>query len=228
MTEYLEHVGDVRPVALASSPVVALRQLLSSHLGLHIHPARLAELVTGLCVAIAPLLASTAPSTGLSPELSHRELEVLTRMACGFSNGEIGQDLHLSQDTVKTYARRLFRRIGARDRAHAVALGYQQGILLAGNVPGTGFPTDRADGPRSQPFGDGAEPAGPTPEARWSGRPERTPFGVPPVEPGDDQHVRNGQREQDAQDLGDRRFGGAGARGDGDQDPDRGHGGRGG
>lgn len=146
MDEYLERDDDVTPVALPSSPVVALRQLLSSHLGPHIHPARLAELVTGLCAAIAPLLAPTAPSTGMSPELSHRELQVLIRMACGFSNGEIGQDLHLSQDTVKTYARRLFRRIGARDRAHAVALGYQRGILPAGNVPGLWFPTDRADG----------------------------------------------------------------------------------
>ena len=44
-------------------------------------------------------------------------------MADGKSNAEIGRELFVSEDTVKTHARRLFRKLGARDRAHAVAAG---------------------------------------------------------------------------------------------------------
>lgn len=61
--------------------------------------------------------------------LTTREMQVLTGMAAGCPNGEIGRSLYLSEDTVKTHARRMFRKIGARDRAHAVAIGYQRGWL---------------------------------------------------------------------------------------------------
>src|SRR6266487_4572377 len=50
-------------------------------------------------------------------ELTERELQVLRGMADGKSNAEIGRDLYVSEDTVKTHARRLFRKLGARDRA---------------------------------------------------------------------------------------------------------------
>lgn len=66
---------------------------------------------------------------GNDAALSTRELQVLTGMAHGRSNGTIGRALYLSEDTVKTHARRMFRKLGAVDRAHAVALGYQRGVL---------------------------------------------------------------------------------------------------
>lgn len=81
-----------------------------------------------------------APATALLPEarsepdsrrpmLTERELEVLAGMCEGRSNAEIGRSLFLSEDTVKTHARRLFRKLGALDRAHAVALGYRWGLV---------------------------------------------------------------------------------------------------
>jgi ATP/maltotriose-dependent transcriptional regulator MalT len=63
--------------------------------------------------------------------LSEREAQILAGMATGLSNGEIGQQLDISLDTVKTHARRMFRKLGARDRANAVAIGYQRGLLGA-------------------------------------------------------------------------------------------------
>ena len=42
---------------------------------------------------------------------------------------EIGRDLFVSEDTVKTHARRLFRKLGARDRAHAVASAFRAGLV---------------------------------------------------------------------------------------------------
>ncbi|SCG07541.1 regulatory protein, luxR family [Streptomyces sp. Ncost-T6T-2b] len=50
-------------------------------------------------------------------------------MSHGRSNAEIGRELFLSEDTVKTHARRLFKKLGASDRAHAVALGFRWGLV---------------------------------------------------------------------------------------------------
>ncbi|MFI6758587.1 response regulator transcription factor [Micromonospora sp. NPDC050417] len=61
--------------------------------------------------------------------LTERELQVLLGMADGKSNAEIGRELFVSEDTVKTHARRLFRKLGARDRAHAVAAGFRAGLV---------------------------------------------------------------------------------------------------
>lgn len=69
-----------------------------------------------------------ASERGLPP-LTERELQVLRGMGRGRSNSEIGKELYLSEDTVKTHARRLFRKLGAADRAHAVAMGFRWGLV---------------------------------------------------------------------------------------------------
>ncbi len=61
--------------------------------------------------------------------LTERELQVLRGMSQGKSNAEIGRSLFLSEDTVKTHARRLFRKLGVNDRAQAVALGFRRGFV---------------------------------------------------------------------------------------------------
>ncbi|GIE86678.1 response regulator transcription factor [Actinoplanes regularis] len=73
-------------------------------------------------------LGDAAP-TGRRLTLTERELQVLRGMADGKSNAEIGRELFVSEDTVKTHARRLFRKLGARDRAHAVAAGFRAGLV---------------------------------------------------------------------------------------------------
>jgi DNA-binding NarL/FixJ family response regulator len=81
-------------------------------------------------------LATAAPTTVRStvPEtpqvaLSMREMQVLTGMSQGKSNAQIGRELYLSEDTIKTHARRLFRKLGAKDRAEAVAIGFRRGVM---------------------------------------------------------------------------------------------------
>jgi len=66
---------------------------------------------------------------GAPPALTEREQQVLEGMSRGLSNAGIGRELFLSEDTVKTHARRLFRKVGAADRAQAVALGFRWGFL---------------------------------------------------------------------------------------------------
>lgn len=68
-------------------------------------------------------------TSGSPPPLTDREQQVLEGMSRGLSNAEIGHELFLSEDTVKTHARRLFRKLGAADRAQAVAFGFRWGFL---------------------------------------------------------------------------------------------------
>lgn len=51
--------------------------------------------------------------------LSQREVEVLLKISKGYSNKEIGEQLFLSEKTVKNYATNLFRKINVNDRVHA-------------------------------------------------------------------------------------------------------------
>lgn len=64
-----------------------------------------------------------------SATLTNRELEILALIALGLSNGEIGRLLFLSPETAKTHVRNMLAKLKARNRAHAVALAYQQHIL---------------------------------------------------------------------------------------------------
>ena len=66
---------------------------------------------------------------GTPPSLTEREMQVLDGMGRGKSNAEIGRELYLSEDTVKTHARRLFRKMVAADRAQACAKAFRWGLL---------------------------------------------------------------------------------------------------
>ncbi|OXM43067.1 response regulator transcription factor [Amycolatopsis alba] len=61
--------------------------------------------------------------------LTQREMQVLYGMSQGKSNGEIGRELFLAEDTVKTHAKRMFVKLGVRDRAQAVAHGFRRGLM---------------------------------------------------------------------------------------------------
>jgi DNA-binding NarL/FixJ family response regulator len=72
---------------------------------------------------------SAVTRTGPVTALTERELQVMLGMSQGKSNGQIGRELYLSEDTIKTHARRLFRKLGVKDRAEAVAHGFRQGLV---------------------------------------------------------------------------------------------------
>jgi DNA-binding NarL/FixJ family response regulator len=65
------------------------------------------------------------PRSSLTP----RELEVLQLVAGGSSNREIGQELMLSEATVKSHLVHIYDKLGVRSRTSAVAAAREQGVL---------------------------------------------------------------------------------------------------
>jgi DNA-binding NarL/FixJ family response regulator len=68
-----------------------------------------------------------APPAGLD-ELTERELDVFRLIARGLSNAEIGQELYISETTVKTHVTHVLQKLDLRDRIQAVVLAYRSGI----------------------------------------------------------------------------------------------------
>ena len=74
-------------------------------------------------------LAADAKLAGAATALSRREIEVLELLAEGKSNKAIGQLLTISEETVKTHLKRLYEKLGAADRAQAVAIALRQQLI---------------------------------------------------------------------------------------------------
>jgi DNA-binding NarL/FixJ family response regulator len=111
----------------------------------YLDPA-LTSLVTEHDKAQAPPLAAHAregaqpspPMPGSSP-LSRREFQVMQLIAEGMENAAIAKVLFLSVETVRTHVKSILRKLAARDRTHAVTIGFRTGLLpLTPPRPGSG------------------------------------------------------------------------------------------
>ena len=67
-------------------------------------------------------------------ELTPRELEVLRFVARGLSNSDIARRLVLGDATIKTHVARIFQKLDLHDRAQAVVLAYESGLVTPGEA----------------------------------------------------------------------------------------------
>jgi len=70
--------------------------------------------------------------TALLASITDREREVVTHVAAGLTNDEIGARLVVSPATAKTHVSRAMSKLGARDRAQVVVLAYESGLVRPG------------------------------------------------------------------------------------------------
>jgi DNA-binding CsgD family transcriptional regulator len=62
-------------------------------------------------------------------QLSIREFDVLRLVAEGLTDAEIGKRLFIQSDSVKSHLRRIYPKLGARNRAHAVGLAFREDLF---------------------------------------------------------------------------------------------------
>ena len=110
------------------------RAIASGARGYVVKDASPEELSIALAAALSEAARRQVPTQsrgrqGSSVALTEREVQVLDGMSRGCSNAAIGRELFLSEDTIKTHARRLFRKLEAADRAQAVATGFRLGLV---------------------------------------------------------------------------------------------------
>ena len=61
--------------------------------------------------------------------LTDRELTVLQQLTHGKSTREVAEHIHVSEETVKTYLKQIFRKLEVRDRTEAVAEAFRRGLV---------------------------------------------------------------------------------------------------
>ena len=59
---------------------------------------------------------------------------MLLLIARGLSNQELAEQLFIADNTVKTHVKRIFTKLGARDRAQAIVMAYESGLMSVGRA----------------------------------------------------------------------------------------------
>lgn len=106
--------------------------------------AAISPRVTGALLAAVRNAVGRSPPQAPVPVLSQREHEVLTLLAMGWDNAEIGRRLDLRPNTVKQHVSRLFEKLGVENRVQAVVYAIRSGLV---EEPTRGPPTAPVEPP---------------------------------------------------------------------------------
>ena len=80
---------------------------------------------------VSPEIAAEIAEHAADDMLTPREVDVLRLISGGNANKEIAVQLSLTEETIKSHIRNILAKLGAHDRAHAVAIGLKRGIIDA-------------------------------------------------------------------------------------------------
>ena len=78
---------------------------------------------------LPPAIAARLADRMIRPTLTPRELDVLRLVSRGRTNKEIAAAMFVSEETVKSHMKGLFQKLGVHDRAEAIAVALQRGLL---------------------------------------------------------------------------------------------------
>ncbi|SDP89823.1 response regulator [Lentzea jiangxiensis] len=120
---------DVLPAIKAGATGYLLKDTPRDELHRAIRAAHSGEAV--LSPAVATRLLGQVRKPALEP-LSARELDVLALVAKGTTNRAVAAALFISEATVKTHLLHVYAKLGVSDRAAAVAVAYERGLLEVG------------------------------------------------------------------------------------------------
>jgi DNA-binding NarL/FixJ family response regulator len=118
----------VRAGALAVLPADA--EPLAIRAAVHAAAAGLASLPAGFRTGLLHSSDDAPPADAVGHALTAREGEILALLGVGLANKQIGARLGISQHTVKTHVAAIYEKLGASNRAEAVATGLRRGLIL--------------------------------------------------------------------------------------------------
>lgn len=126
--------SEVRRALQAGARAILLRDSAEHEITAAIEAA-----AAGLAVISIEILEALLPSTTdvaesddlpVGEPLTSRESEVLSLLAEGAGNKEIGSRLHISEHTVKFHVSSILAKLGAATRTEAVTRGYKEGLIV--------------------------------------------------------------------------------------------------
>ncbi|HTA64495.1 MAG TPA: response regulator transcription factor [Xanthomonadaceae bacterium] len=83
---------------------------------------------------MSPAVGRKADEVAINPGLTVRELEVLHWIVRGHSNLQIGQEMGVTEDTIKFHVRNVLGKLGVGSRSKAVALSLKSGLVQADDM----------------------------------------------------------------------------------------------
>src|SRR5207237_10161200 len=94
-------------------------------------PSALRQAVAGTVFTAIGLPDAKTPGAAREAGLTDRELAILSALARGLSNGQIGKELWIAEQTVKFHLTNIYRKLGVANRTEAARFAYQEGIVAS-------------------------------------------------------------------------------------------------
>jgi DNA-binding NarL/FixJ family response regulator len=136
LDEIRRHSQRIRVLMLSSSATAAEVALArqrgaSGYLEKSVDRATLLAAIGRVAAGGSCFFRPAADRDRITPDLSPRELEVLSHLGRGLGNEDLGLALGVSGETIKSHLKAIFQKLGVSCRAEAVSRGYELGLLTA-------------------------------------------------------------------------------------------------